>query len=121
MNTKAQADIRRKLKVFSHAQFSGTISSTCRYFGISREAFYQWKRAYLKQGEAGLINRKPCPENPKLRTKKTIEDKIIHLRTTYHLGKQRISWYLARYHDIKISETGVYWVLKRNGLDRLFL
>jgi hypothetical protein len=31
----------------------------------------------------------------------------------------RIVWYLARYHDIKISGAGVSRILKRNGLNRL--
>ena len=38
---------------------------------------------------------------------------------TYHLGPIRIVWYLARYHDIKISDAGVYRILRRNGLSRL--
>jgi transposase InsO family protein len=59
------------------------------------------------------------PENPKLRTPVDIEEKIIHLRTTYHLGQLRIAWYLDRYHGIKISSTGVREVLLRHGLNRL--
>jgi len=35
------------------------------------------------------------------------------------LGQLRISWYLKRYHGIKISSGGVYNVLKRHGLNRL--
>lgn len=119
MNLQAQRDISRKLKVFQHASESGNVAFTCRYFGISRETYYQWKRAYLAHGEQGLINSKPCPENPKLRTPSFIEEKIIYLRRTYHFGQMRISWYLARYHDIKISAGGVYNVLKRHGLNRL--
>ena len=79
----------------------------------------RWKKAYETKGEQGLINSKPCPENPKLRTPKATEDIIIHLRTTYHLGQKRIMWYLLRYHDIEISEGAVYYVLKRNGLNKL--
>ena len=44
---------------------------------------------------------------------------MIYLRKTYHLGPMRIVWYLARYHDIKISAAGVSRILKRNGLNRL--
>ena len=36
-----------------------------------------------------------------------IVEKVLHLRKTYHLGPMRIVWYLARYHDIKISGAGV--------------
>lgn len=101
--TKAQRDIRRKLRILNHAQQTGNVSKTCRYFGISRDASYRWKRALAKDGEEGLIDSKPCPENPKLRTPPEIEEKILYLRRTYHLGQARISWYLQRYHNIKIS------------------
>jgi transposase InsO family protein len=117
--TKAQRDIKRKLRVLNYAQEIGNVSKACRYFGISRECFYLWKRSYERNGEKALINSKPCPENPKLRTPPEIEEKILHLRRKYHLGQLRISWYLQRYHGIKISSGGVYGVLKRNGLNRL--
>jgi transposase len=119
MNAKAISDIRRKLCVLNHAKESKNITFSCRYFGISRETFYKWKRAYEKNGETALINSKPCPENPKLRTPSHIEEKILYLRKNYHLGPQRIAWYLLRYHDIKISSGAVYDVLKRNGLNLL--
>lgn len=117
--TQAERDIRRKLGVFDHASQSGNVSKTCRYFGITRETYYQWKRAYTSQGEKGLINRKPCPQNLKRRTPAPIEEKILYLRKTYHLGPMRIAWYLESYHNIRISGGGVYYVLKRNGLNHL--
>jgi transposase len=104
--TKAQRDIRRKLRILAYAERISNVSKACRYFGISRETFYVWHRAYTRHGEKGLINKKPCPENPKLRTPAKIEEKILHLRRIYHLGPLRICWYLERYHGIKIS-TGV--------------
>lgn len=117
--SKAERDIRRKLSVLSHAEETGNVSKTCRYFGISREAYYKWKRAYDLHGEAGLVNKKPCPENPNLRTPPDVEEKVLHLRKTYHLGQLRISWFLDRYHGIKISPGGVRSVLLRHGLNRL--
>ena len=57
---------------------------------------------------AGLANRKPAPRNPANRMPSEIVEKVLHLRRTYHLGPIRIVWYLARYHDIKISDAGVY-------------
>jgi len=117
--TKAQRDIKRKLRVLSYAQEIRNVSKTCRYFGISRQTFYEWKQAYAQLGEEGLINRKPCPENLTLRVPQKIEEKILYLRKTYHLGQLRISWFLDRYHGLKVSSGGVYQVLKRNGLNRL--
>jgi transposase-like protein len=65
--TQGQRDINRKLRILRHGEETGNIAKTCRYFGISREIFYQWKRTYAEKGESGLINSKPCPENPKLK------------------------------------------------------
>jgi len=119
MNRKEQHDISRKLKVLNYAKEIGNIAKTCRYFGICRETFYTWKRAYEARGEEALISSKPCPENHKLRIPREIEDKIVHLRTTYHFGPDMIVWHLQRYHSIKISRNGCYNVLVRNKLNRL--
>jgi transposase InsO family protein len=45
--------------------------------------------------------------------------KIIYLRQTYHFGPAKIAMYLARYHDIAISHSGVWRILKRLDLNRL--
>jgi transposase InsO family protein len=119
MTQQERRDIQRKLRVFSHAEQIQNVSRACRYFGISRDTFYRWKRLYVQSGEKALINSKPCPKNPKLRLPPEVEEKILYLRQTYHLGQLRISWYLSRYHGISVSAGGVYKVLKRNGLSRL--
>ena len=67
MSTKAQREITHKLKVFAHTEQIGNVAFTCRYFGISRDTFYRWRKSYQSKGEFGLVNSKPCPENPKLR------------------------------------------------------
>jgi transposase-like protein len=107
---QSERDIQRKLRILGHAEQIGDVSKTCRYFGIARGSFYRWRAALQRHGEAGLVNRKPAPRNPANRTPPEIVEKVLHLRRTYHL---------ARYHDIKISDAGVYRILKRNGLNRL--
>ena len=98
MNRKEQHDIARKLKVLNYAKAISNVSKTCRYFGICRETFYSWKRAYDAHGEIALISSRLCPENHKLRRPKAIGGKIAHLRTTYHFGPDMIVWHLLRYH-----------------------
>ena len=117
--TPKDREIQRKLKILKHAEETGHVGRTCRYFGIGRASFYRWKAALEKHGEAALVRKKPIPKNPKNRTPPEIVEKVLHLRKTYHLGPMRIVWYLARYHDIKISGAGVSRILKRNGLNRL--
>ena len=58
MSTKAQADIRRKLKVLNHGKDIGNVSKTCRHFGISTGTYYKWKKDYELKGENALINSK---------------------------------------------------------------
>ena len=117
--TQEERDIRRKIKVLEHACSSGNVSKTCRYFGISRETYYCWRRRYQQYGEKGLVNRRPGPRNPPWRTAPEIEKKVLHLRRTYHFGAQRIAWFLQRYHGVEISEGGVRGTLTRHGLQRL--
>lgn len=111
-----QAQISRKLRVLYHAEETGNVSLTCRYYGISRKTYYDWLNSYHKDGESGLINKNPCPINMPLRTPPEIEEKIIYIRKNYHFGQQRISTYLLRYHGIKIAGSTVRMVLVRNGL-----
>ena len=46
-------------------------------------------------------------------------DKIVYLRQSYHFGPHKIAMYLKRYHDIAISPSGVWRILKRLDMSRL--
>jgi transposase InsO family protein len=116
---KDQREIKRKLRILRHADETGHIERTCRYFGVGRSSFYRWRDSYRKHGVAGLVNRPPIPKWHANRTSIEIEEKVLHLRKKYHLGPMRIVWYLARYHDIKISDATVSRILKRHGVNRL--
>ena len=117
--TSDQRDIRRKLRILQHAEKTGSVSKTCRYFGIGRASFYRWRHVYQKRGEAGLVNARSVPHNHPNKIPSEVAEKVLHLRCKYHLGPIRIGWYLERYHGIRISDAGVYRILKRKGLNRL--
>lgn len=106
-------------KVLDYAQQCGNVSHACRKYGVSRDMFYRWKRQLAAGGPQALINSKLCPESPKLRVSAAIEEKILYVRREFGLGQLRISWYLARYYGLQISLSGVFGVLKRNGLSHL--
>jgi transposase len=116
---KDQREIQRKLRILRHAKEFAHVAKTCRYFGVGRASFYRWRDAYRKHGENGLVNRPPIPKWHANRTPIEIEEKVLHLRKKYHLGPMRIVWYLARYHNIQISDATVSRMLKRNGVNRL--
>ena len=44
-------------------------------------------------------------------TKAEVVGEIVYLRRTYHFGPHQIAMYLARYHDITISPSGIWRIL----------
>lgn len=116
---KDQREIQRKLRILRYAGEIGHVAKACRYFGIGRASFYRWRKAYAERGEAGLINAPPIPKWHANRTPPEREGKVLYLRRKYHLGPMRIVWYLARYHDIKMSDATVSRILRRHGMNRL--
>jgi transposase len=109
----------RRLAVLQHAEeISGNVAATCRYYGISRNVFYRWKRRYEDEGLEGLKDRSSAPLYCPTVTHPDIVEKIIHLRQHYHFGPMKIRMYLHRYHDVEISASGVWRILKRLGMNR---
>jgi transposase InsO family protein len=115
-----QRKIRHRLAVLAHArEVTGNVSRTCRYYGITRPTFYKWRNRYEELGEDGLRDRSSRPIHSPRETEADIVGKILYLRQSYHFGPLKIAMYLRRYHDIEISDSGVWRILKRLGLNRL--
>jgi transposase InsO family protein len=115
-----QRKIRHRLAVLRHAEeVTGNVSATCRYYGISRQCFYKWLRRYEEHGEDGLRDGSSAPLHSPTATKTEVVGKIMYLRQHYHFGPNKIAMYLKRYHDVEISSSGVWRVLKRLELNRL--
>lgn len=110
----------RRLARIRHAQeVTGNVSLTCRYYGISRQSYYKWLRRYEDQGIDGLRDRSRRPHSSPNATKTEVVGKIMYLRQHYHFGPHKISMYLKRYHDITISPSGIWSILRRLGMSRL--
>jgi transposase InsO family protein len=110
----------RRLAIIRHAEeVTGNVSKTCRYYGITRQAYYKWLRRYEELGVEGLRDRSSRPHASPNATKADVVGKIVYLRRSYHFGPHRVAMYLKRYHDIEISPSGVWRILKRLGLSRL--
>jgi transposase InsO family protein len=111
---------KRRLAILRHAEeITGNVALTCRYYGISRQIFYTWKRRFDAHGLDGLRDRSHRPHVSPGTTRTEVVGKIIYLRQHYHFGPAKIAMYLARYHDISISQSGVWRILKRLDLNRL--
>ena len=110
----------RRLAIIRHAQeVTGNVSMTWRYFGITRQAFYTWLRRYEEHGVDGLRDRSRRPHTFPNATNAEVVGKIVYLRRNYHFGPHKIAMYLKRYHDVVISPSGVWRILKRLDMSRL--
>lgn len=115
-----QRKVRHRLAVIQHAEeVTGNVAATCRYYGITRTTFYRWLRAYEAKGETGLRDGSSRPHSCPHATTGEVVEKIMYLRQHYHFGPAKISMYLARYHDVTISASGVWRILHRLDLGRL--
>jgi Helix-turn-helix domain len=93
-----QRKIRHRMAVLRHAQeLTGSVSKTCRYYGISRPTFYKWLHRYEEHGEQGLRDGSSRPHHVPHATKAEVVGKIVYLRQSYHFGPDKIAMYLARY------------------------
>jgi transposase len=110
----------RRLSIIRHArEVTGNVSRTCRYYGITRQAYYTWLRRYEEHGVEGLRDRSRRPHVSPNATQAEVVGKIVYLRQSYHFGPHKIAMYLKRYHDVGISPSGVWRILKRLDLNRL--
>ena len=112
--------VQRKLAVLRHVEeVSGDVAATCRYYGISRQCSYGWLRRYQADGVEGLKDRSSRPHVSPKATQAEVVEKILWLRKHYHFGPAKIAMYLVRYHDVTISTSGDWRILKRLGMNRL--
>jgi transposase InsO family protein len=110
----------KRLAILRHAEeVSGSVAKTCRYYGVSRSCFYKWLERYRELGVDGLRDRSKKPLNCPFAIQDEVIGKIIYLRQHYHFGPLKIVMYLKRYHDITVSNSGVWRVLRRLGMNRL--
>jgi transposase InsO family protein len=110
----------RRLAIIRHAQeVTGIVALTCRYYGISRHTFYIWLRRYEELGIEGLRPRSRRPLRSPNATSGEVIAKIVYLRKSYNFGPEKISMYLKRYHDLQVSRSGVWRILRRLEMNRL--
>ena len=113
-------EARRRLAIIRHVEeVTGNIAMTCRYHGISRQAHHIWYRRYQAEDVDGPRTRSKRPKTSPNATHVQVVGKILHPRQNYPFGPEKIAMYLKRYHDVQISKSGVWRILKRLNLSRL--
>jgi transposase InsO family protein len=121
MTEREQArNVARRLAMIRYCEeVSGNVARTCRYYGVSRPTYYKWLRRYQEHGIEGLRDTSSRPHSSPNATKAEVVGKIMYLRQHYHFGPHKIAMYLKRYHDIQVSPSGIWRILKRLEMSRL--
>jgi transposase InsO family protein len=109
-----------RLRLFTLAEELGNVSAACRAMGVHRSTYYRLKRRVDRWGlEALNVRERRRPRMPN-EIGPHLEQRIVAFALGHPgLGPRRISAELARdkWGGIRISEHGVWRVLRRVGLN----
>ena len=109
--------INRKLSILELAEYLKNVSQACKINGVSRQHFYDIKKAYEEHGLEGLkekTRRKPCLKN---RVAPEIEEAVVKMTYEYPAyGQVRISNELRK-QGILVSSGGVRSIWQRHKLE----
>lgn len=96
------------------------VKALCVELGISRQSFYKYRRRFLEEGPAGLVERSRRPRSSPAMVAPVVEEAIVRLRKELEIdnGAQAIAWHLARRPELGPvpSARTVHRVLVRRGL-----
>jgi transposase InsO family protein len=109
-----------RLRLFTLAEELGNVSAACRAMGVDRSTYYRWKAKVDRWGlEALRVRERRRPRMPN-EIGPHLEQRVIAFALGHPgLGPRRISAELRRekWGGIRISEHGVWRVLRRVGLN----
>ncbi len=109
--------VKRKQSIIELAEFLKNVSQACKVNGVSRQHFYDIKKAYEEHGMEGLkekTRRKPCLKN---RVAPEVEDAVLEMAIEYPaFGQMRASNELRK-SGILVSGGGVRSIWLRHGLE----
>jgi transposase InsO family protein len=109
--------VNRKLSIIELAEFLKNVSQACRINGVSRQHFYDIKKAYDEHGIEGLkekSRRKPCTKN---RVAPEIEEAVMTMSLEYPAYGQARAANELRKKGILVSSGGVRSIWLRHGVE----
>jgi transposase InsO family protein len=111
--------IHRKLTLLELAEYLKNVSQACRMNGVSRQHFYDIKKAFEERGLEGLrekTRRKPCLKN---RVAPEVEEAVVTMAIEYPAYGQARASNELRKNGILVSGGGVRSIWQRNGLETM--
>jgi transposase InsO family protein len=109
--------IKRKLSILELAEFLKNVSQACKINGVSRQHFYDIKKAYEEHGIEGLkekTRRKPCLKN---RVAPEVEEAVVKMAIEYPAYGQARAANELRKDGVLVSGGGVRSIWQRHNLE----
>jgi transposase len=109
--------INRKLTLLELAEYLKNVSQACKINGVSRQHFYDIKKAYEEQGLEGLKEKsksKPCFKN---RVAPEVEEAVVEMAVEYPAYGQTRASNELRKRGILVSGGGVRSIWQRHDLE----
>ena len=75
--------VKRKLSLLELAEFLKNVSQACKINGVSRQHFYDIKKAYDERGIEGLKEKTRCKPCVKNRVAPEVEDAVVKMAYEY--------------------------------------
>ena len=115
-----QQMVWKRLRLFRRVRECHNISQAWREFGVSRKSYYKWWHRFLcaNRDAQALRDRSRRPRSHPRQASPAQEQLICsyYRRRRWSKHLLRLWWHLKTNHGLTLSPTGVYKVLKRNGL-----
>lgn len=109
---KASMDMRLRAVLLA-AEGAKTANEISETYGISERTFRRWKRAYARNGVAGLQLQSTAPRRSRNRTAVQIAQRILRLKQRYpSWGARRIK----HQFNIPVHWRTVHRIIKKNGM-----
>jgi len=108
---------KAKLSILELAEYLKNVSQACRINGVSRQHFYDIKKAYDEHGLDGLrdkTRRKPCIKN---RVAPEVEEAVVKMAFEYPAYGQARAANELRKDGVLVSSGGVRSIWLRHGLE----
>jgi transposase len=111
--------IARRMEWMREYEERKDVPSICQKHSISRKTFYKWLRRYRRssQDATSLGDRSRRPHHSPRATSPAIVQRLRELREKTGFGQKRLKLYLSIWYDIDLSESAIWKLLKRSGID----
>ncbi len=111
--------VARRFEWMQEYEATKNVPQVCRKYSISRKTFYKWLKRYRKSAShtSSLGDRSRRPHHSPRATPPAIVQRLRELREKTGFGQKRLKLYLSIWYDIDLSESAIWKLLKKSGVD----